>query len=89
MAEQVVFPPSAQCDELDEALVRDVLHKETDFVHVTGDQHARTLTGEIAEHRAHAIGVEITAVAEFIDKNRADLVLVTWHRMGFGEFAQQ
>ena len=84
-----MFPPTAKCDKLDKTLVRDVLHQKADFIHVTSDQHARSFAGEITEHRAHAIGEEIAAVAKFIDEDRAYFVFVTRYRMGLGELAQQ
>jgi hypothetical protein len=86
LGEQVVFPPAADGHKLEESIRCDVLDEEADFIHVAGEQHARSRARGLTEHRAVLVGGELATVFKFIHEDRPDFIFMTGDRVGIGQF---
>ena len=89
LGEQVVLPPAADGQKRQETLGRDVLHQETDLIHVPRQHHPRPLARQFAEHRAAAIRRERAVACQLAQENLPHLVLMAGNGMRFGEFAEE
>lgn len=89
LAEDDLVPPAADGDELEEAVLGNVLDQETDFIHVAGDEDAGTVVGVGADDRAGFVCGEGADFPEFVGENGADLVFKAGNGMGFGQFLEK
>lgn len=89
LAEDDLIPPATDGDELDEAIDGDVLHHESDFVHVAGDHDAWPLVAMRADDGTGLVSCHGTDIGKLVGEDGADLVLMAGYGMGFGEFLEK
>ncbi len=91
LPEQHLVEPAAQRQELDEAILGDVLDHEADLVHVPGEHHPRRFGRArlVADHAADLILGERAQRFQVFTHHGPDRGFISGHARRFGQFFQE